>query len=310
MKELYHVGISAGGPEVLFRTNDDYDYAFNCLAIALYKTGSDLFCDSFMSTHCHWVVQTENLGNLTRYFKNSYTHYFNNKYLRKGNLIDSQNYSIILKGIYHVLAAESYVLRNCMHHGICRTPFAYRHTSANCFFQCELGKHYDMDIMTSRNEIAKHLPRRASFPDYYKMSKSGVFIRESIVNTSQVENQYVTPRGFLYNMTRLSGEEWKNEQENDRNNLPPITLESIEMGMTSPKERTIYQIMAANERGRFKSKSISDIELCGIIDKIFVPKYHRVSLYHLMQSEKMDIAKILNNKYYATDKQIKRCLVL
>lgn len=311
MKELYHIGISSGGAEVLFRVNNDYDYAFNCLAIALYKTGSELLCDSFMSTHCHWIVLTDNLGRLTRCFKNSYINYFNNKYHRKGELIRSHNYAILLKGIHHILAAESYVLRNCMHHGLCQTPFSYQHTSANCYFRRELGKYYDTDSLLSRKEIKKKLSKRAVFPNDYKMNKNGIFLRESIVQSSQVENQYVTPRGFLYNMTRLSGEEWRKEQENDNNNIPPITLESIENGMTSSDgtATTMYQKMAYNERGRFNYQSICDIDLCEMIDTIFIPKYHRSSVYHLSEREKIDIAKILKEKYHATNYQINRCLL-
>lgn len=140
MKELYHVGISSGGEEVLFRDVEDYHQGFNYLAIGLHKTESELFADAFMSTYMHWVVLISDLAKLVKLFKNSYGNDFNHKYDRQGPLVRSHFFFMPLKGIRHILAAESYVFRNAMHHGVSTTPFGYPHTSANCIFQKELGE--------------------------------------------------------------------------------------------------------------------------------------------------------------------------
>ena len=56
------------------------------------------------------------------------------------------------------------------------------------------------------------------------MSENGLFLRESVLDTVQVENMYVTPRAFNYYMSRRSGEEWEKEQEKDNIAGKPISL--------------------------------------------------------------------------------------
>lgn len=125
--------------------------------------------------------------------------------------------------------------------------------------------------------------------------------------------------------TKLSGEDWNKEQEKDENGIAPVTLKSIEKGMhfsfnqneksdsdeeavdNGMTDRTC-QIMTSNEKGRFAVPHVSDMALCHLIDKVFVPKNHRTSVYHLSEGEKRDISKFLITKYRATNSQLKRCL--
>ena len=61
MKKTYHLCLS-GGEEILFRDEADYNRGFNSLALTLYKTGSTGLVESFQSTHCHMMIQTDDPG--------------------------------------------------------------------------------------------------------------------------------------------------------------------------------------------------------------------------------------------------------
>lgn len=109
------------------------------------------------------------------------------------------------------------------------------------------------------------------------MSENGLFLRESVLDTVQVENMYVTPRAFNYYMSRRSGEEWEKEQEKDNIAGKPISLETIETGI---KGQTIAT-MLTYENGRADYRKISDIDLCTEIDRNILPAYGKMSVYHL-----------------------------
>jgi hypothetical protein len=44
------------------------------------------------------------------------------------------------------------------------------------------------------------------------MNEDGMFLRESFMEIPQLELLFVTPRGFLYQMNRISDEIWQKEQ--------------------------------------------------------------------------------------------------
>ena len=141
-----------------------------------------------------------------------YTRYFNNKYRRQGRLGEKTPFVLELEGLHHILAAICYILRNPLHHGLSLTPFGYAHSSANTYFSKELGK-FNHEELLSEKHSRRYLPRLNDYPSGYKMTRSGVYLRDTVIDTAEVENMFVTPRSFLYYMNRISGEEWRKEQE-------------------------------------------------------------------------------------------------
>lgn len=304
MKRNYHLCFS-GGNEVLFRDEDDYHRGFNFFALALYKTGSTGLVDAIMSTHCHFVAQSECPDTLMYLFRMPYIKWFNHKYQRKGTIGEKCHFKMEVTGLHHLLAAMSYTLRNPVHHGIAPIPYAYPHSSANVIFQKEMGKHPDTDFLQPSSAY-RFLGKRASLPEGYKMNKSGLILRESVLDIVQVETLYNTPRTFNYYMSRKSGEEWKQEQEKDGSQLRPVTLEKIEEGIDlHPVDR-----MIAYESGRADYRKITDMELCTEIDRKIVPSYRKASVYHLSDKEKHDIANTLHYTRFIPIDQLKRCLAI
>lgn len=302
MSKLYHVCLSAGN-EVMYRSDEDYIRGFNCLAIAIHRTGSKLLADSFMSTHNHSCVVTDCLKDLVHYHRAAYSRYFNRKYHRRGPLGERYPFTIDIIGVYHRIAALSYTLRNALHHGVSPTPFGYAHNSSNVIFQKELGKSVTTDLLPG-NKFYHYLPDKSEVPEHYKMSSSGLLLRESVIDIPQVEYFYNTPRNFLFYMNRISGEEWQKEQENEGGTA--YTVETIEQGVITSD----ISAMLKCEYGRENYRRLSDIQVCKLIDNEILPRYGVQSVYQLSAKAKIQIANELWNKYHVSRDKIERCLVM
>ena len=304
MKKTYHLCLSAGN-EIMFRDLEDYNRAFNCFAIALYKTNSTGLVESFMSTHIHVLVQTNSPKDFMMYFRMLYTTYFNKKYGRSGKLGEKLHFTMEVVGYHHMLAAMSYILRNALHHGVSPIPYAYPHCSANAIFMKEMGKRPEENLLPKKSYY-KYVGRTAEYPDSYKMNKSGVFLRESVLDIPQVENLFVTPRMFNFYMSRKSSEEWEAEQSKDQNGSQLINLGSIENGVnTEPIEKLLLF-----ENGKADYRKLSDIDLCTEIDRNILHKYGKASVYQLSHEEKKHIANILYDTLHLSSAQIHRCLAM
>ena len=302
MKKTYHVCLSAGD-EIMFRDLEDYNRGFNCFAVALYKTNSTGLVESFMSTHMHLLVQTDSPKDFMMCFRMLYTMYFNKKYGRSGKLGEHLHFTMEVVGYHHMLAAMSYILRNALHHGVAPIPYAYPHCSANAIFMREMGKRPEENLLPQKSYY-KHLGRTAEYPDSYKMSSSGIFLRESVLDIPQVENLFVSPRMFNFYMSRKSSEEWEAEQSKDQNSSPLINIQSIERGVNTD---SIDKLLLF-ENGKADYRKLSDQDLCTEIDRKILPKYGKRSVYQLSSEEKTLIANPLYKTLHLNAAQIRRCL--
>ena len=304
MKKTYHLCLSAGD-EVMFRDLEDYNRGFNCLALALFKTDSNGLVESFMSTHTHQLSQTSDPAGLMYHFRLAYSMYFNRKYHRHGKLGEDSHFTMEVVGYNHMLAAASYVLRNALHHGVAPLPYAYPHCSANAIFMKEMGK-APCDKILDKRHYRQHIGKTSECPANYKMSESGVFLRETVLDIPQVENLFVTPRAFNWYMTRKSSEEWDAEQQKDKNGLPSINILSIEEGVkTDDTEKLLIY-----ESGKANYRRPSDIDICKEIDRNILPQYGKPSIYTLSRQEKQSIAEYLYRALHISEEQIRRCLAL
>ena len=300
MKNTWHLCLSAED-EVLFRDLEDYNRGFNTFALALHKTDSTGLVEAFMSNHAHLLVQTAAPSEFMHEFRHPYSMYFNRKYSRKGKLGEKIHFSMEVVGYHHMLAASSYILRNPLHHGVVPIPYAYPHCSVNSIFMTAMGKKPEDKLLHPRY-YHRFIGKTAEFPSGYKMSENGLFLRETVLDIPQVENLFVTPRAFNYYMSRKSSEEWEAEQQKDKNNLPPISLKTIESGHD-------FAQLLINESGKADYKRPTDMDVCNLIDTVFLPRYRKPSVYLLTEKEKLMIAENLYRQYRINTSQIRRCLV-
>lgn len=322
MRKTVHLCLSSHD-EVLYRNEADLVMGFNCLALAVLTTESRLLAEGFITTHNHKLVQTDDFKSLARIDRYAYSRYFNAKYSRKGRLGEKEFFSLEVEGAYHMQTALNYVIRQALHHGLVSTPFEYPHCSANSFFRKELGKTESAELCDEWRRY-KYLPHGNTLPTSYKMASNGLILREQILDTAYVEQVYITPRNYLFQMNRISDEKIIREQQGE-NNLPPVTLDSIEKGVQD------FDIRAAlvSEQGRVNNSCFTDLELCHIIDDILLPRYMKAtggnSIYLLSMAKRAEMgndiwaktrdsfgqkSKGLFGGKRTTTAQIKRCLAL
>lgn len=320
MRRTYHLCLSSHR-EVMYRNEADLVMGFNCLALAAMETDSRLLAEGFIPTHNHKVVQTHDVKAFVYADRYAYSRYFNAKYSRKGRLGERECFNLEVDGLFHTQTALNYVIRQGLHHGLASTPFDYPYCSANAFFRKELGKNGPIDLC-DKNQEYKFLPHGKTLPESYRMTESGLILKEQVLDTAYVEEIYITPRNYLYQMNRQSDEKIVKEQAAE-NRLPPVTLESIEKGVSD------FDVRAAliSEQGRVNKTLMTDLELCRIIDEELVPRYlkdmEQPSIYLLSDSQRAEIGDYLwresKNSYNRrgllsgktlTPPQIRRCLAL
>lgn len=289
----------------MFRSRADFIRGINCLCLAAHYTEAILLAYVFMSNHVHIIVRTDDPERFMMKFRYAYNKYFNTKYHRRGRLGEDQFFKTELVGLYHLLTAIAYVLRNPVHHGICATPFGYEFSSIRGMFRKEFGWHSPGDIMP-RKSAYQFIPSRSRLPGNYQMNSEGMILPETVIDAQDIEHQFSTARSFLYYMNRLSGEEWIREQQQDQTGFPAITLESIEEGVRFHDLNT----MLRNEHGRANYAAMTDLMLCNEIDNTILHSYRVSSVYQLTIEQRENMVGYLRRKYSVPVPQAKRCLAI
>lgn len=289
----------------MFRSRADFIRGINCLCLAAHYTEAILLAYVFMSNHVHIIVRTDDPERFMMKFRYAYNKYFNAKYHRRGRLGEEQFYKIELEGLYHLLTAIAYVLRNPVHHGICATPFGYEFSSIRGMFRKEFGWQTSEDTLP-RKSAYQFIPSRSVLPERYQMSSEGMILPETVIDAQDIEHQFSTARSFLYYMNRLSGEEWIREQQQDKTDLPAITIQSIEEGVRLHDINT----MLRNEHGRANYTAMTDLMLCHEIDNAILPEFGVSSVYQLTIEQRENIVGYLRRRYSVPVLQAKRCLAI
>ena len=315
MREIYHFSLSSH-QEVMYRNEADFNHGFNCLAEAVLETESSLLADGFMSTHFHGMALTDRIKELLKIERYSYTRYFNAKYRRRGRLGERKAFILPVDGLYHITVALNYVLRQGLHHGVTATPFGYPHCSAKSFFMKDFGRTSPEALMPSTMRY-KFLPDRSSIPPRIRMDSCGLLLREDVIDTSYVEKIYVSPRNFLFQMNKISDQKWIDEQKTDKSKTPVITIDLIETGV---KELDVAQFLR-NEQGRINPNRWTDMDLCRVIDTVYLPKMVRRGdtlpvIYDLSLSQRAELGNrlwrdipVLYGKT-VSEAQVRRCICL
>lgn len=323
MRKTVHLCLSSHD-EVMYRSEADLIFGFNCFAVASLSTESRALAEGFMSTHHHSMVQSDSPREMMHRDRNAYARYFNTKYKRKGRLGEKYYFQLEVEGLYHLQAALDYVNRQGLHHGLAATPFDYPHGSANAFFRKVLGKEKDMELMPP-SKRCQFLPSNVRIPEQYRMARSGLLLREDILDTAYVEEVYISPRNFLFHMNRTGEDERDIQAQKNENDTPPITLDLMETNVPD------YDPMLTRtfEQGKVNRHRMTDIELCQLIDGRLLPRIFRnpeeASVYALTHSQRIKLydwlwqknqislkrqkESLLNGRFFS-EAQLRRCLCM
>lgn len=304
MKESYHICFTSH-QEVMFRDQEDHNTMLNLMALRSFAFDTEILAEAEMSTHVHQDVFSNRPMAYASALRMSYTKYLNRKYGRKGRLGEKYTYLLKVDGFYHQLTVLNYIFRNGLHHGAAATALGYKYCAARDLFAEDIGLLSDLPVPMSRADMASYLPRHAEFPDHFQMNADGVFVRRSFMEIRRAEQFYATPRNFLYQMNRLTDEDWIRDQEKDRTGKP-ITLEAVEPGY----ENRIAQLLQNENARKFSRTRLQDMDVCRLIDRDILPGCGVASVYQLSGSQKQRIARMLFYEHHLPEAQIRRCLAM
>lgn len=306
MRQLYSICF-ASHDEVMFRDESDYNMFTNLMAVAAFRTKTELLADAIMSTHVHFALMADDSSQFVASLRQSYGRYFNHKYSRKGRLGPKGFYQDVCIGFRHKLQLVCYILRNGLHHGQCATAFGYRHSTIGSVFNRDMGRQQS-PIITSRAEIQAWLPRGADFPDTFYMNDQHVLMRESFMEIGTLESSFFsTARNFMYQMNRITDEFWINEQLEDKGKEELVTLFNVEKAF----DRKSVEMMLVSEKGTKYNPSIpNDTEVCQIIDRDLISKGKSASIYSLSDAQRQKIAVQLQKEFKIPKYRAYRCLAL
>ena len=288
--KVYHICL-ASHEEVMFRSTEDLNMGFNCLAVAAIGTESSLLAEGFLTTHYHGLLRTSSLEAATRAGRNAYSRFFNTKYHRRGRLAERKFFYIEIDGLHHTMAALNYVIRQGLHHGLAATPFGWPHCSANSFFRKDLGKFSVPELLPDCHR-QRYLPSNVKIPSGYRMTSEGLLLREDVLDVPFVEQLYTSPRNYIFQMNKIT-EDSDIARQQGENTTPPVTLESIESGVPGFTQKD-YK---ANEYGKVNRSLMTDLELCSYIDNVIVPRYimdsQAASVYLIPEHKRAEICESL-----------------
>jgi len=305
MKASYHICFTSHG-EAMFRDREDHGMFINLMALRAFSSETLLYADAEMSNHIHLNVFTSDPAAFGAALRASYTKYFNRKYGRRGKFGEAGLFIMPVRGINHQIVLLNYILRNGLHHGASASAQGYEWCSVREPFAAELGWTAPRDVIRDRGIMESYLPRHSSFPDSFIMDGNGVFLRSSFMEIRQVEQFYVSPRNYLFQMNRLTDASWEKEQEKD-NTGKSIRLNDVEAGFG---EQDIAA-MLKNESGRhFRPDRMQDLDVCRLIDTRLLGKYGLTSVYQLNPTQRQEIFRLLYYEYRLPESQIRRCLVV
>lgn len=291
---LFHVCIKSNG-EVMFRDDDDYRCGISKMALSAIKTNTKIYAYAFMSTHIHIVAAAEDITRFLSIFRNSYTKRFNHKYIRSGKLGDKKYFTDSLETLNRTLSAVNYVLRNPVHHLVSDTALGYEYCSARYLFSDDIA-HPERSLARK----SKYIPRHTPNPKQLRSDLSGMISPVSFLDIPSVERLYMTPKSFLYYINRPS---YRDLEGHDKKEQDWTTIADIE-----PYDN--IDELQKNERQRSAKGSLTDLQLCTIIDKNIRNSFGK-TYAQLSDSEKRRIATdLFKLPVRPTKDQLIRCLAL
>lgn len=118
------------------------------------------------------------------------------------------------------------------------------------------------------------------------MDISGLLLPEDILDTAYVEELYISPRNYMYQMNRNTEEERDILDQKKENDTEPVTLERLEAGVPEFDARWTKAFV----QGKVNRSRITDIELCRLIDEKVLPALFKnpdqASVYALPMDKK------------------------
>jgi len=180
--ETYHIYNKAVGNELLFRTDDDYQYFLRKLSRYILKV-ADIYTYCLIPNHFHILLKIKesneisllaktNEDNYSKYLMNTFSNFFNsysksyNKiYQRQGRLFILPFKRIIVEDDDYFIVLINYIHRNPLHHGLVKQFPEWKYSSYQTFLS-EKATNID------RCEVLSYFDSTDDFVDYHEENKT------------------------------------------------------------------------------------------------------------------------------------------
>ncbi len=185
---IYHIYNRANGNELLFRSEDNYNFFLNKFALHLTPI-LDTFAYCLLPNHFHFLVRIKAESLVLAFFEkkysrksaleikktleqllskqfanflNSYAKAFNKMYQRSGNLFNQNLKRKIVEKNDYLLRAIRYIHANPVHHGLTERMDTWRY----CSFQTYL---FDKPTKLAAKEVLDIFGGRKHFLEFHRM---------------------------------------------------------------------------------------------------------------------------------------------
>lgn len=307
MKNIYHLCLTAHD-EVLIRNEEDARQMIILSALASSRTETVILTDAEMSTHLHQNICATNPRDYYLSLSESLAKDFNRRHNRSGRLFDKKPFILQLQGPNHIQMSLCYSLRQGVHHGAVQTAFEYPWCSANALFRHERGVSSEKALLSGAAQLHDLFPKGADIPDSWEVGKDGILLRRCFEDIRLVETWFGTAKSYMFSMNRKTSDEWLKEQEKDGLNEPPVTLNLLERGYSA---EDISRMLQNEGNAKYNHRRISDMEICKLIDKEMLGRYHVQSVYELDITQKLHIVDELRYDAKCSNiQQLSRCVAL
>lgn len=308
-EKMLHIVVSSKD-EVLCRDSCDYTTFENHICFAAYRSGCSLLAYAVMSNHIHVALVYTGRSHeiFLRALRLSYAMYFNRRYGRHGTVCKKYTYCTEVCGYPQQKTVISYILRNPLHHGICETPWQYRHSSISAYFNTAMTPANDTDDYTRNNckekdtGIKSIALREGTHYVRFPVDINGRILLDKAINAGRVEHIFRTARNFIHCMNRWKTEEWEKEQQTLNPSGGIFSLQDSEPGDIMPLDT-----MRAYENASFRPH-VSDIKICRYIDRVLLPSMGIQSYAHLPRDCKPELVKLVRQKFHVSGEQAVRCI--
>ena len=225
--EYYHVCTEGLEKRLLFRDRQDYIAGMNSIPICALKYGIHILAFCLMDNHVHFIIEgrRDSCTAFISEYKRRCSQILRLKYLEIQALHDVDVFIGHIDSGEYLLSSIAYVLRNPVAAGLKCLPFHYLWCSAGLYFKtgqapdappCKTAGTAGQEESTREKRVAdmpvyiirqRLRTRKCDLPGHYIINDENMIMPECYVETKLVESIFLSPKRFLYYISRNTDRE-------------------------------------------------------------------------------------------------------
>ena len=222
---FYHVITRGNRKAAIFKDDRDRERFLQKLREYKERYGFIIYAYTLMYNHIHLLIETGKvpLSKIMQGFLQSYTQWYNGKYITVGHLFQGRYKSILCDKRIYLLNLIRYIHLNMVRAGLVKDPAEYKWSSHRIYLGIEESDFVDCDFVLA--QFAKTRKRAIKLYKEFVMEWIGEGKKEEFYRT--VDQRFLGREGFVEEVKKKIGEELRREE----NILKNKTFEEIAEGV-------------------------------------------------------------------------------